>query len=666
MGIVVEKQTFAYRYKALLKEPAVYEFWEANPHLFSLIEKLDFSFRYVLTALIFMGQGPNIFKDYQEQKDLFSLLKSLGQELLKVEHFYDSIGGIIGYHEKVLFLLKKEKEKDFSIYSPIFFDIRHHSVEVKKKIFLGIKNLNSVADIYPVGGAGDRLGLISEETKEPLPTAALPFLGKSLLELLIRDLEAREHLYYKTFKRSIMTPIVMMTSNDKNNHDRIINILEDKKWFKRPKDLFFFIKQISVPMISEDGVWVMKKPLCLQMKPGGHGVLWKLMEEAKAFEWLYSLKVKRVLVRQINNPIAGMDYGLLAMLGYGICYKKEFGFAACPRRVHAAEGTNVVFMRGDKKSGYDYVISNIEYNEFEKYQLKDAPVMRGSIYSKFPANTNILFADLKSVEKALKVMSLPGMILNMKGKVMGIDKRGHKVERRAGRLELMMQNIADGMENHFSCIKTHLKATSLNTFITYNERKKTISTTKRFYTGNGNILETPEGCYLDLQRNYHHLLSKHCNMRVAKVVTEKEYLKGKMTFLCYLHPALGPLYSHIAKKIRGGRIEKGGELFLDIAELKMWDVVINGSLIILADYVTGAYAGRCVLENVKIDNEGINWDKKNIFWKQDIKRKGSCIIILHQGSSFSAKDVTISGNRVIDVPTNKHLHLSSDEHIISL
>jgi len=46
-----------------------------------------------------------------------------------------------------------------------------------------------MAEIYPLGGAGDRLGLVDEETGECLPVAMLPYCGRTLLEGLIRDLQ---------------------------------------------------------------------------------------------------------------------------------------------------------------------------------------------------------------------------------------------------------------------------------------------------------------------------------------------------------------------------------------------------------------------------------------------------------------------------------------------
>lgn len=46
-----------------------------------------------------------------------------------------------------------------------------------------------LGEIYPIGGAGDRLGLVDSDTGESLPAALLPYCGRSLLEGLIRDLQ---------------------------------------------------------------------------------------------------------------------------------------------------------------------------------------------------------------------------------------------------------------------------------------------------------------------------------------------------------------------------------------------------------------------------------------------------------------------------------------------
>ena len=51
-----------------------------------------------------------------------------------------------------------------------------------------------MGEIYPLGGAGDRLGLVDEATGECLPVAMLPYCSRTLLEGLVRDLQVnREH-----------------------------------------------------------------------------------------------------------------------------------------------------------------------------------------------------------------------------------------------------------------------------------------------------------------------------------------------------------------------------------------------------------------------------------------------------------------------------------------
>lgn len=49
-----------------------------------------------------------------------------------------------------------------------------------------------LGEIYPLGGAGDRLGLVDPNTGECLPAALLPFCGRTLLEGLIRDLQVQD------------------------------------------------------------------------------------------------------------------------------------------------------------------------------------------------------------------------------------------------------------------------------------------------------------------------------------------------------------------------------------------------------------------------------------------------------------------------------------------
>lgn len=52
--------------------------------------------------------------------------------------------------------------------------------------------MHQLGEIYPMGGCGDRLGLVDSITGECLPAAMLPYCGRTLLEGLIRDLQVSE------------------------------------------------------------------------------------------------------------------------------------------------------------------------------------------------------------------------------------------------------------------------------------------------------------------------------------------------------------------------------------------------------------------------------------------------------------------------------------------
>jgi hypothetical protein len=276
----------------------------------------------------------------------------------------------------------------------------------------GIEQLPTMGELYPVGGAGDRLQLTDAETEEPLPAAVLVFEGRTLLEGLIRDLQAREYLYYKLFGEQVTTPIAMMTSHEKDNHAYILDTIKENGWFGRPKESITCFIQHCVPVMSLEGHWLVDKPMQLILKPGGHGVIWKEALEQGVFNWYEGHCRKHLLVRQINNPIAGTDDALLAFTGIGCSRQKEFGFASCQRRVRSPEGVNVFCVKAGE-DGYACSITNIEYTEFTKKGIADVPVDKEKEYSEYPANTNILFADIDRLRRHLKECTIPGLIINM-------------------------------------------------------------------------------------------------------------------------------------------------------------------------------------------------------------------------------------------------------------
>jgi UTP---glucose-1-phosphate uridylyltransferase len=136
-------------------------------------------------------------------------------------------------------------------------------------------------------GAGDRLGLVCDETGEPLPAAMLPYAGRPIFERLLRDLTAREYLYYRVFGRQLTTPVAIMTSDAKGNDARVRAMLRERAHFGRPAASFRLFNQPLVPVLEANtGRWLLPEALAPSMKPGGHGAIWKLMHDHGVFDWL--------------------------------------------------------------------------------------------------------------------------------------------------------------------------------------------------------------------------------------------------------------------------------------------------------------------------------------------------------------------------------------------
>jgi hypothetical protein len=399
----IEKISFLNSY------PLVREFIESDAyHLFA---DIPVELEVVLKQLVAIRQWDLLVSKAPLHRP--SLLDCL-QKLAAIDLFYAELGGIVGYQVKILGFLKSSSEANRALgiayHPPSFIDIEEETDLVDEAVLSGIEALGEIAEMYPLGGAADRLHLVDEETGEELPAANLRYTGRSLLEGLIRDLQAREFLAFKLFGKQITTPVAIMTSSEKNNHHHLLKICEKHHWFGRSKELFRFFVQPLVPAVDGDGNWYVKAPFKPLLKPGGHGVIWKLARDFGIFEWLENLGRKKALIRQINNPITSLDYGLLAFLGLGYKNQMIFGFASCPRLLQSAEGVNVVI---EKEKG-EIVLTNIEYCDFEKFGIEDQPLKEGEPYSRFSSNTNILFVDLKEVCSAVERCPFPGLLINLK------------------------------------------------------------------------------------------------------------------------------------------------------------------------------------------------------------------------------------------------------------
>ncbi|KAG9140786.1 hypothetical protein Leryth_006966 [Lithospermum erythrorhizon] len=447
-------------------------------------------------------EGVGIGED--EVEALRSLLKVLGE----LEKFYDCIGGIVGYQVTVLELLsqssndghhfnwsqplkKSLQSQVVEIHPPNALDLSGDKEYASRAALWGLDGLPDLGEIYPLGGSADRLGLVDPQTGECLPAAMLPYCGRTLLEGLIRDLQAREFLYFKLYGKQCITPVAIMTSSAKNNHKRITSLCEQMEWFGRGKSSFQFFEQPLVPAISaEDGQWLVTGPLVPVCKPGGHGVIWKLAYDKGVFQWFYNHGRKGATVRQVSNVVAATDLTLLALAGIGLRHQKKLGFASCKRSIGATEGINVLVEKKTHNGQWEYGFSCIEYTEFDKFGITEKPLSSTSLQAEFPANTNILYIDLHSAEQigsSNNDKSLPGLVLNVKKPVTYIDQFGIKHSTSGGRLECTMQNIADSFANTFSSRCYNGVEDELDTFIVYNERRKVTSSAKKRRQNNNSL-----------------------------------------------------------------------------------------------------------------------------------------------------------------------------------
>lgn len=641
---------------------------KCSPDLRAIIAQLprfDGEIEFVVKSIVAIGQEDNVFAFSGEISTYGTQLQKMIADLVEIERFYQEIGGIVGYHVKMLELMTEERKKNYrqneQISRPWGMDLTKNPEKAALAVLEGLANFPLMGEIYPIGGAGDRLGLIDEGTGEALPAALLNFCGRTLVEGLMRDLQAREYLYYKIYGKQLQTPVALMTSCEKNGRQYLLNIFEQRHWFGRPQESFFFFDQPLVPLVTTEGQWVMKKTFEIALKPGGHGVIWKLAKDQGVFDWFFRQDRQKVLVRQINNPIAGLDLGLLAFLGIGCEEKKSFGFLSCQRQVRSAEGVLVSIAR-PTSMGYEYLVSNLEYTSFHLHGIEDVPESEGCSYSLYPSNTNILFADLKEVEEVLDRCPIPGMLVNMKSSIEAVRSDGKVQSVKAGRLESTMQNISDELitcSDHLFAEEEALK--KLKSFVVYNERQKTISVTKNCYIPGHVIQETPEGAFYDLLQNMGDLLANYCGMHIPSLGSSEDYLAEGPSFICLLHPSLGPLYQVISQKITGGMLHEGAELQLEISEIYFENLDLNGSLLIYADNIMGdtdqegvlhfgPCNAKCFLRNVRVINQGRQKRPDQVFWKNQILRHECLKIVLHGNAEFEAENVTVTGSHEIEVP----------------
>lgn len=680
---VMELLDWEGRYDKSPEKSFFHQFWESwdSPGLFpaGAIQLMDFEGRYEKSSENLTSE------ELQSRTSLLELVTMLR----RLEKFYDAIGGIIGYQLASLELILAAEQEQRGLLpketntgegKPRFLVPRGQNLALEKDFasqasIWGLQGLPEMGEIYPLGGAGDRLGLVDEKTGECLPVAMLPYCGRTLLQGLIRDLQAREYLHFRISGQTCITPIAIMTSAAKQNHQRVQALCDSHGWFGRGRENFKLFEQPLVPAVAAfDGRWLMSGPLTAVLKPGGHGVIWKLACDEGVFDWFENKGRKAAMVRQISNPMAGTDVTMLTLSGVGLRGNKKFGFASCDRNVGTAEGVNVLTEVKRPDGSWDYGVTCVEYTEFGKLGIADTTIKPGSLQSQFPANTNVLYVDLESVKHAASTDSkaaLPGLIMNLKKPVKFVDNLGRMHSVKAGRLECTMQNIADSLMDSFSEQQPVSQHGDLSTFLLYNDRRKVTSSAKRRRKPDDlSLHQTPDGSFLDLNRNAAELFVS-CGVKMPLLENNQCYLEAPPPFIVLWNPALGPLWDVVRQKVVGGSIMPNSEVQLEIAELLWRDVHVDGSLLIHAENILGEVeesekgeqilhygqrCGRCRLERVHIQNKGVDWvSPQNVFWQHKIQRLESIRIYLHGDAEFDARDVTLEGSHIFDVPAGYRL-----------
>jgi hypothetical protein len=237
----------------------------------------------------------------------------------------------------------------------------------------------------------------------------------------------------------------------------------------------------------------------------------------------------------------------------------------------------------------------------------------------------------------------------------------------------MMQNIADSIVDQFPSQLSIHPDRQLRCYTTYGKREQVISVTKNPYIKGKKALETPEGCFYDQQKNSHDLFRHYCQMELPEFISLEEFLKNGPPFIIRYHPALGPMYDVIAQKIRKGALSPQSYLSLQLAEVDIQDLQLDGSLTIMAQDPLGhknnesliQYShqnGKCELHHVRVVNYGINLKAKNSYWKNVIKHNEQMVIILHGNAEFFADHVTFEGPVHIEVPSGTRLEVTMVDH----
>jgi len=177
--------------------------------------------------------------------------------------------------------------------------------EKEQAMFIGeecIRN-GGLAYVTMAGGQGTRLGHAG-----PKGTYILDIENnKSLFELLCDTLKAAKDKY------NVIIPWYIMTSRE--NNDDTIKFFEENAYFNYGKDNVHFFIQGELPMILEDGQFVMESPYKIKEAADGHGGIFNAMTKnnivedmkQKGIKWVFISGVDNCLVKMVDPLLIGLS-----------------------------------------------------------------------------------------------------------------------------------------------------------------------------------------------------------------------------------------------------------------------------------------------------------------------------------------------------------------------
>jgi hypothetical protein len=178
------------------------------------------------------------------------------------------------------------------------------------------------------------------------------------------------------------------------------------------------------------------------------------------------------------------------------------------------------------------------------------------------------------------------------------------------------------------------------------------------------------GALYDHFANMIELFSKHCHFMTPAMPSAEEFSKTGASVAIIVHPALGPLWSIIAKKIVKGALHRNAELILDIEALQIDTLVVKGSLMILAKEPLGLAdeqghtifsekRGRARLRNVTVNNQ-VETRALDQFMQRPLERRG-LVIVLEGFSEIDIQDTLFEEEEEIVVPHGFKLTIINGE-----